>query len=133
MTMLLRHDGAPGHVADATIHGWSCSCGAGTVWPDNEERPRSRATGGARRHLTAAARANPENVQAPAETPAEAPETPREADVTAIREAATNGTPATPHDEMTQAQKVEAAREAAAATRATVAEFRSPPRTGHDH
>ena len=58
MTMQLTHDGAPGHVAEAHGFGWACSCGAGNMWED--ERPRSRATGGARRHLTAAARNNPE-------------------------------------------------------------------------
>lgn len=59
MTMVITHDGAPGHAATATETGWNCSCGAGTTWPDGESRPRSRATGGARRHLTAAARNNP--------------------------------------------------------------------------
>jgi hypothetical protein len=74
MTMHLTHDGAPGHVADATERGWYCACGAGTEWPDGETRDRSRATGGARRHLTAAARNNPGGKPAtpPAEAPAEA-------------------------------------------------------------
>jgi hypothetical protein len=118
MSMHLTHDDAPGHVADATEHGWQCTCGAGNTWEDS--RPRSRGVGGARRHLTAAARSRPEN------TPRE-DVTPREDDAAAIRQAAANGPAETPHAEMSQAEKVQAARDAAAATRQTVAEFRSPP------
>jgi len=63
--MTLTHPNAPGHAATATEDGWECSCGAGNRWEDGP-RPRTRATGGARRHLTAAARNNPaETPQAP--------------------------------------------------------------------
>lgn len=58
MSMEITHPGAPGHVADATDMGWTCSCGAGNEWKDGP-RPRNRGIGGARRHLTAAARNNP--------------------------------------------------------------------------
>ena len=86
MTMTLTHPEAPGHSAIATETGWLCSCGAGTTWPNGETRPRNRATGGARRHLTAAARNHPDNAT-PAPAPAPAPGE-RQADADAIREAA---------------------------------------------
>lgn len=124
MTMHLTHPDAPGHVADASEYGWACSCGAGTGWPDGERRPRSRATGGARRHLTAAARNRPDN-STPA--PVEAPEQPRDEDAAFIRQAAAAQAAPAPHDEMTQEQKVEAARAS------LVAEFRSPPGNANDN
>jgi hypothetical protein len=58
MTMRITHPDAPGHDAIATEDGWSCSCGAGNTWKEGP-RPRARGAGGARRHLTAAARNNP--------------------------------------------------------------------------
>jgi hypothetical protein len=58
---------------------------------------------------------------------ADVPATPREADADVIRQAAATTPVETPHAEMSQAEKVEAARQAAAETRATMAEFRSPP------
>ena len=122
MTMHLTHDGAPGHVADAHEHGWACSCGAGNTWED--ERPRSRGAGGARRHLTAAARNNPayrEEISAAVaedDAPAETPEP---------EAAAVETEPEPEAAPLTYAEQLRAAQDAAAATRATMAEFRSPP------
>jgi hypothetical protein len=121
--------GAPGHVAAATDRGWYCTCGAGTEWPNGETRERNRATGGARRHLTAAARNNPEyraeirdavKDDAPedtAEAPAETPEAPSEAQAEAQEAPAQDPPP------MTYAERLRAAQDAATATRA---EFRAP-------
>lgn len=123
MSMELRHDGAPGHVAAATERGWYCTCGAGTEWENGENRPRSRATGGARRHLTAAARNNPEyraeisaavaEDDAPAEAPAEDAGTAEDAPAESEPETASE-----PEPPMTYAERLRAAQDAATATRA---------------